>query len=100
MLEKQIQLVDIGGDHGCRLERLAAGSLRAGGEPEQRQLSVADELVRLSAAFDHGLRHRAEEAVDDENGIERQPLFRKLGRAAHVHEHADQIALLADAGGT
>ena len=70
--------------------------MRAGDEPEQRQLSVADELVRLSAAFDHGLRHRAEEAVDDEHGVERQALFRHLGRAAHVDEHVDEIALLSD----
>ncbi|MEY9711467.1 hypothetical protein ABIF03_003609 [Bradyrhizobium elkanii] len=48
------------------------------------------------AGLQHRLRHRAEEAVDDEHGVERQPLLGKLRRAAHVDEHADQIALLAD----
>src|SRR6476619_1251053 len=43
-----------------------------------------------------GLRHRAEEAVDDEDGVERQPLLGKLRRAAHIHEHADEVTLLAD----
>lgn len=72
-----------------------AGRLRIGGEAEQGQLSVADELVWLSAAFDHGLRDSRQEAVDDENGIERQKLLGELGRSAHVHEHADDVTLPA-----
>ena len=47
----------------------------------------------------YGLRHRADEAIDDEDRIERQSLFGKLRRAAHVDEHADEIALLADRAG-
>jgi hypothetical protein len=57
-------------------------------------------LVGLAAAFDHRLRYRAEETVDDENRVERQPIFREPGRAAHIHEHADEVALLADMRGT
>jgi len=79
MLEKFVQFVDIGSDHRRRLERLAAGFLATAGEPEQRQHAVTDKLVRPAAAFDHRLRHRAEESIDDENGVERQTLFSKLG---------------------
>src|SRR3954453_3669869 len=76
VLKELIELVDVNRDLCRRPERLAACSLRIGAEPEQRQLSVADELVGLAAAFDHRLRDRAEEAVDDEDGVERQALFR------------------------
>src|SRR5947199_77962 len=51
-----------------------------------RLFVMAYELARITYAFAHGLRQPAEEAVDDEIRIERQSLFRKLGRAAHVHE--------------
>src|SRR5258705_225533 len=79
MAEELIQFVDIGGNHRRGLKCLAAGGLRAAVESEQRQLPVADKLVGLTAAFDHSLRHRAEETVDDEHGIERQPIFREPG---------------------
>src|SRR4029077_5812925 len=98
MAEELIELIDIGGNHGRRLERLAARGLRAGSDSEQRQFSITDELVGPAAAFDHSLRHRAEEAVDDENGIKRQPVFSEPGRPPHVHETADEITLLADSG--
>src|SRR6476620_1117108 len=65
-------------------------------EPEQRQQSVADELVRLPAGVDHRLRGSFQEAVDQEDRIEWQPRFGELGRAAHVDEHANDITLLAD----
>src|SRR5882762_8884662 len=58
--------------------------------------AVADELVRLSAGIDHSLRCGFEETVDQENGVERQACLGKLGRAAHVDEHADDVMLLAD----
>src|SRR5580692_3127455 len=96
--EELVQFPDIGGNHGGRPQRLPAGDWGAAGQSEQRQQSVADELVGPAAAFDHGLRHRAEETVDDEYRIERQPVLGKPGRAPHVHEHADEIALLADPG--
>ena len=34
MAEELIKLIDIGGNHGRRLERLAAGGLRGGSEPK------------------------------------------------------------------
>src|SRR3979490_2436916 len=68
-------------------------------KPEEPQHAVTDELVGPAAALDHRLRHRAEKTVDDEHGVERQPLFGHTGRAAHVHEHADEITLLANSGG-
>src|SRR5207302_8952255 len=96
MAKELIEFLDVGSDRGHRLERLAAGVALPGGKPEQRQHAVADELVRLPAILDHCPRYGAQEAVDDEHGIEWQPLFRKLRRAAHVHEQADEIALLPD----
>jgi hypothetical protein len=85
-------------DPRCRLDGLPASRLRIGREAEQRQLSIADKLVRLAAAFHHGLRYGGQEAVDDENGIERQKLFGQFCRSAHIHEHADNVALASSMG--
>ena len=65
-------------------------------EPEQRKHAVADKLVRLAACIDHRLRGGIEKSVDQEHDVERQPRLGELGRAAHVHEHADDVTLLAD----
>src|SRR5581483_5848842 len=99
MAEELIQLLDIFGNlRGC-LERLAAGSLTVARKTEQREQSIAEKLVRLTTARHHGLRHRAEKPVDDKHGVERQAIFRQPRRAAHVHEHADEVAFLADMRG-
>src|ERR1700704_156093 len=47
--QELIQLVDIGRYLRSRPKRLAARGLRIAGETEQRQLSIADELVGLTA---------------------------------------------------
>src|SRR6201984_1588283 len=75
MPKKLIQLIDIGSNHRRSLQRLSTSCFRIGAEPEQRQLSIAEKLVGLAAAFDHRLRHRTQEPIDDENGIERQSLL-------------------------
>src|ERR1700722_2773388 len=95
MFEELVQLGNVGADHGGCPQRLPAGLLPGGVKAEQRQLPIAEKLVGLTAAFDHRLRHRAEETVDDEYRIERQPVLREPGRAAHIDEHADEIALLS-----
>src|SRR3954453_6479826 len=98
MTQELIQFVDVGSDHRRCPEGLPAGLLPAGRESKQRQHAVTDELVGPAAAFHHRLGYRAEETVDDEDRVERKSLFRKPGRAAHVHEQADEIALLPDPG--
>jgi len=53
-------------------------------------MSVPDEWLGFSGRSDNGMRHRAEEEVDDEKPrIEMAAFFRKLVRAAHVQNHAD-----------
>src|SRR5258705_2743020 len=63
---------------------------------EQRKQAIAHELVWLPAAVDHCLRGCLQEAIDQEDGIERQARLGEPGRSAHVDEHADDIALLTD----
>src|SRR5258708_23266813 len=63
---------------------------------EQRKQAIANELVWLPAAVDHCLRGCLQEAIDQEDGIERQARLGEPGRSAHVDEHADDIALLTD----
>src|SRR5260370_40041188 len=65
-------------------------------KPEQRKQPIAHELVWLPAAVDHRLRGCLQEAIDQEDGIERQARLGEPGRSAHVDEHADDIALLTD----
>src|SRR5258707_13851814 len=65
-------------------------------KPEQGKQTIADELVWLPPAVHYRLRGRLQEAIDQEYGIERQPRLCEPGRSAHVDEHADDIALLAD----
>src|SRR6202007_3060175 len=97
VFERLIQFGNIDADHRRSPERLPTRGLPAGAKAEKRQLAVAEKLFGLTAESDHGLRYRAQETVDDENRIERQPVFGKPGRTAHIDEHADQIALLATA---
>src|SRR5437016_13857387 len=47
--------------------------------PNKSQKPVADILVRLATSLHYCLRNRRQEAVDDEHGIERQPLLRHFG---------------------
>src|SRR5216684_4267121 len=63
---------------------------------EQRKQAVANELVWLAAGVDHRLRGRLQETIDQEYDIERQARLGQPGRAAHVDEHADDIALFTD----
>src|SRR5260370_386658 len=63
---------------------------------EQREQAIAHELVWLPAAVDHCLRGCLQEAIDQEDGIERQARLGEPGRSAHIDEHADDIALLTD----
>src|SRR5262245_12519934 len=48
-----------------------------------------------STSLHHCLRDSRQEAVDDEHGVERQPLLRHFGRAAHVDKHAREITFFA-----
>src|SRR5229473_732629 len=63
---------------------------------EQRKQAIANELVWLAAGVDHRLRCCLQETIDQEYDIEWQPSFSQSGRAAHVDEHADDIALFTD----
>src|SRR5258706_4939060 len=65
-------------------------------KPEQGKQTIADELVWLPPAVHYRLRGRLQEAIDQEYGIEWQARLCEPGRSAHVDEHADDIALLAD----
>ena len=94
--ELVVHVFDIGGDARRSAHRLPASGGRIDIEPEQSEHAVADELIGLSAGIEHRLRGRAEETIDQENDVERQPRFGELGRAAHVDEHADDVAFLAD----
>ncbi len=63
---------------------------------EQRKQAIANELVWLAAGVDHRLRCCLQETIDQEYDIEWQPSFSQPGRAAHVDEHADDIAFFTD----
>jgi hypothetical protein len=63
--------------------------------PKSASMPSPEELIRLAAGLDHGLRHRADESIDDEHRVERHSPFRQLRRPAHVDEHADDVAFLA-----
>src|SRR5260370_11856273 len=76
--------------------RLPARGCRIGMKPEQGKQTIADELVWLPPAVHYRLRGRLQEAIDQEYGIEWQARLCEPGRSAHVDEHADDIALLAD----
>ena len=76
--------------------RLPTGGRRIDVQSEQSEHAVANELIGLATGVDDGLRGRAEEAINQEYDVERQSRFGQLGRAAHVDEHADDVALLAD----
>ena len=77
--EHLVQMVHIAGNHRGSIERLPASRRPIGIEPEQSQKPVADILVRLATSLHYCLRDRRQEAVDDEHGIERQPLLRHFG---------------------
>ena len=94
--ELVVQMGDVRRDQRGGPQRLPAGGRRIGVEPEQRQHAVADELVGLAAGVGHRARHRVDKAVDQEHDVEGQARLRQAGRAAHVDEHADDVALLAD----
>ena len=75
--------------------RLAvAGSVAT---PKSARRPSPEELVRRPAGLDHGLRHGREKAIDDEHDVVRHPLLGEPRRAAHVDEHAHDVALLATA---
>src|SRR5262249_20608010 len=90
-----VQMIDIASDHRCGIKRLAARGSRIGVKPEQRQQTVAEILVRLTARFGYSLRHGGKETVDDEHSVERQPFVRHCGGAAHIDKHAHYKALFA-----
>ena len=65
-------------------------------KPKQRKQAIANELVWLAAGVDHRLRCCLQETIDQEYDIEWQARLGQPGRAAHVDEHADDIALFTD----
>src|SRR5262249_53447672 len=93
--ELVIHVFDIGGNQRRRAHGLPASCLAVDVEPEQGEHSVAEELVGLAAGISHSLRCRGEKSVDQENHVERQPIFCEFGRAPHVDKQADDVSFLA-----
>ena len=65
-------------------------------KPKQRRQAIANELGWLAAGVDHRLRCCLQETIDQEYDIEWQARLGQPGRATHVDEHADDIALFTD----
>ena len=86
------------GDAGGRRERLAAGFLGCGAEAEQRQGTVADELVEVAAGGLDRLAHHGEIAVEQEHRVEGQPVFGAAREAAQVAEQHREFAFVARRG--
>src|SRR5208282_1733638 len=91
--ERVVQRLDPLGDRGAGSDRLPARGFRPAAHAEQRQKSVAQDLVRLSAGGKNRAAHGVKELVDDEYGVEGQASLGQPARSAHVDEHDDDVAL-------
>src|SRR5438477_6684788 len=74
-------------------ERLAAARLDPAVEAEQRHHAVADELVDAPARRLDRVAGLGKVAIEEEDQIVRQLLFRKLGKGSQVAEQDRDVAL-------
>ena len=93
--ELVIEMCDVGRNEGRRPKRLAARRHSIGFEAEQRENAVAHEVVRLTARFADSAGGRLDKAVNEENDVKWQARFRERGGSPHIHEHRNEIELLA-----
>ena len=95
--QRLVQPRDALGDGRARERRLPAAFRPIAVQPEQGHQPVTHDLNGHAARRRHGAAHGGVEPIDHEHGVERQPALGKRRRAAHVDEHDDDVALLAEA---
>src|SRR5215213_9500319 len=80
------------------INRLTRSLLGRGGEPEQSERAVADELVEVPSGLLDGVPDHLEVAVQDKYRVERKPPFRQARKLAKIAKKDSDLALLRHRG--